>query len=66
MLDSIRSNAIEIDGVLVYPHAYGEYAGVMGSAQPVPREEAGWYDYAPTPYAQGMQMLLCPPVSLAL
>jgi hypothetical protein len=30
MLDEVRSNAKEIDGVQMYPHAFGEFEGILG------------------------------------
>ena len=42
-LNAIRSNAKEIDGVLMYPHNYGEYSGQTGSIVPVQRGQAQWY-----------------------
>ena len=38
MIDTINSNAKEIDGQQMYPHMYGD---------------DGWYEYRPHPYSQG-------------
>ena len=38
MIDKINSNAKDVDGQTMYPHMYGD---------------EGWYDYSPSPYAQG-------------
>lgn len=43
MLAAIRSNAKEVDGVLMYPQNFGEYSGQAGSIVPVPRDQAQWY-----------------------
>ena len=53
MLAHIRSQSKEIDGVTMYPQNFGAYSGLSGETVPVPPEKAQWYDYSPTPYAQG-------------
>ena len=53
MLAHIRSQSKEIDGVTMYPQNFGAYSGLSGETVPVPPEQAQWYDYSPTPYAQG-------------
>ena len=45
MLAVMRSNAVEIEGQVMYPHSYGEYSGVQGQAVPAPGQPQ-WFDYS--------------------